>query len=43
MYELETMFRALDTKAVNEPTDEEWVEAEQLLAEAVAGLPDVRV
>lgn len=42
MYELETMFRALEPKT-NEPTDEEWGEAEALLAEAVAGLPDVRV
>lgn len=42
MYELESMMRAM-VKKTNEPSDEEWASAEQLLAEATAGLPDVRV
>jgi hypothetical protein len=46
LYELESMMRAipqLDGRAVVEPTDEEWSNAEDLLAKATAGLADVRL
>lgn len=44
LYELESLMRALSPKpATMEPTDEEWEEAQDLLAQAVAHLPDVRV
>ena len=43
MYELETMWRNMQPKTVPEPTDEEWDEGMDLLADATAGLPDVEL
>lgn len=40
LYELESMWRNMAPKT-KEPTDEEWGEAQDLLAEAVAAMPDV--
>jgi hypothetical protein len=42
MYELESMMRSLKPKT-NEPTDAEWEAGQNMLAEAVANLPDVRL
>jgi hypothetical protein len=42
MYELESMMRSLKPKT-NEPTDAEWEAGQDMLADAVANLPDVRL
>lgn len=42
LYELETMWRNMNS-AANEPSDEEWEEAQDIWAEATAAMPDVRL
>jgi len=42
MYELETMWRNMQPKK-NEPTDQEWDDAQDIWASAVAGMSDVRL
>jgi len=42
LYELESLMRALAPKDKT-PTDEEWDNAQELLAQATAGMSDVRI